>query len=225
MKTCLLGLVCAANQCKSSQQSSNDENQKVSPFQPVPQSHPLNQRQTIDRKIPISGRSVRSQRMARNHFSALICCIRAKNAIRERYASMKVISSILGTWNYFFLILVRKTLKNTFWKIPISGWSVRSLRMGRYLSAASKCCTRAKNAIRERHASTRVDLSILSFLSARRHSNPDLGQRNLEKHFEENSYFRSVCKCLRHLPFEAESSGTSRGIEFTIRERHAKRHV
>ena len=156
MKTCLLGLVCAANQCKSSQQISNDENQKVSPFRPVPQSPPLNQRQTIDRKIPISGRSVRSQRMARNHFSALICCIRAKNAIRERHASMRVISSIFGAWKCF---------------------------------------------------------------------NPDFGQKSLEKHFEGNSYFRSVCKCLLHLYFEYQSSGTSRSIEIAIRERHAQRHV
>ena len=50
----------ASNQHKSSQQSSNNENRNVSPFQPLPQSHPLSERQNIETKIPISGRSVRS---------------------------------------------------------------------------------------------------------------------------------------------------------------------
>ena len=74
----------------------------------------------------------------------------------------------------------------------------------RYLAAASKCCTRAKNAIRERHASMRV---ISSIFGAWECFNPDFGQKSFEKHFEWNSYFRSVCKCIGHLSFEAESSG------------------
>ena len=54
---------------------------------------------------------------------------------------------------------------------------------------------------------------------------PDFGQKDLEKHFLENSYFRLVRKCLLHLYFEYQGSGTSRSIEIAIRERYAQRHV